>query len=268
MPQFHVLPLLVTAALTACAWLGLRRFGGRKYRGYAAPAAGAVLIAGLNVGCGLSSWVVAAGLLAAPFFFKRGVKAKLGAVAAKIPEISVEKLGLTLVLQPDPSGRHVAQWAERVAPGAGPSVPLILTLDFEGDQEEAYHVTVWGASRKFSPVHLVVHHPETVDALSGLPKALTPLGGIPGFKDWSVLCRPFDFALLALDAKAAALFSEIFALRTDERELYLEVQGGVIRLVSDRTLTEDELRRLLPPMAVWIATVREVFARYQPPPED
>jgi hypothetical protein len=263
-----MLPGLITAILALGLGMALRKWGGRKYQRHAVPAAAAVLMIGIDLAYDLPFYVYIVALFVAPLLFHRSVKGKLSAAAAKIPELSVPRLGLSLRLTPDPSGQHIAFWRSEDSPGAAPLQPILLTLDFAGEAEDDYQVSVWGTSQKYFPVRLVVYHPNAEDVLAGFPKQLAPVAGIPGCKDWGVRCNELDFALSVLDQKAAAALIEVFSLRTDEREMYLEVDGGVIRVVSNRTFNEDELRTMLEAMVLWVHRVRGVFAVYRPPPAD
>jgi hypothetical protein len=263
-----MLPGLITAILALGLGMALRQWGGRKYQKHAVPAAAAVLMIGIDLSYDLPFYVYLVALFVAPLLFHRSVKGKLSAAAAKITDLTVPRLGLSLKRTPGSSDAHIGFWRSEALPGAAPLQPLLLTLDFAGEVEDDYQVSVWGTSQKYFPVHLVVHHPHAEDVLSGFPKELAPVADIPGCKGWGVRCNEIDFALSLLDQKASAALTEIFSLRTDEREMYVEVNGGVIRLVSNRTFNEDELRTMLEAMALWVHRVRGVFAVYRPPSAD
>lgn len=263
-----ILPGLITAILALGSWMALREWGGPKYRKHAVAVAAAVLLIGVDLAYELPIYVYAVALFVAPLLFHRSVKAKLSSAAARITELSVPRLGLSLALMPDQSGAHIGLWQTAALPGAAPAPPILLTLDFAGEVEDDYQVSVWGTSQKYFPVRLVVHHPDAVDVLAGFPKELAPVADIPGCKGWGVRCNEIDFALSLLDQKAAAALTEVFSLRSDEREMYLEVDGGVIRVISNRTFDEDELRTMLEAMVLWVHRVRGVFAVYRPPSAD
>jgi hypothetical protein len=258
---FNLIPGLVTAIIAVGLGMALRQWGGRKYHRHAIPATAAVLMIGIDLAYDLPFYVYIAALFIAPLLFHRSIKGRLQAAASKIPELSVARLGLSLKQTPDSSGKHIGLW-QTEAP------PLLLTLDFAGEVEDDYQVSVWGTSQKYFPVQLVVYHPQAEEVMSGFPKELTPVADIPGCKNWGVRCNELDFALSLLDQKAAAALTEIFSLRTDEREMYMEIHGGVIRMISNRTFNEDELRTMLEAMALWVHRVRGVFAVYRPPSAD
>ena len=147
-----MLPGLITAILALGSWMALREWGGTKYRKHAVPVAAAVLLIGVDVSYELPIYVYAVALFVAPLLFHRSVKAKLSSAAARITELSVPRLGLSLALMPDQSGAHVGLWQTAALPGAAPAPPILLTLDFAGEVEDDYQVSIWGTAVSTSEV--------------------------------------------------------------------------------------------------------------------
>lgn len=264
-PETQLLPVALAAFGALAAWGLLRNFGGKEYRRYAVPVAALILFIGLDEAFDFPAWSYLLALFVAPFFYHRGVRAKLEAAARAIPEVAVEGCDYRLALADDLPGKPVAVW--RIAPREGSGAPAglpLLTLEFQGEVEDEYQVLLWAPLRPFKPVSFVVHHKDAATLAARLTSA--DAIDVSGAQEWMVVRgKPSDFALEVLDQQALALPRAMLGLRSEERELALQVDGGAARVVSNRTFTKPELETLLQAFLVWHARLCEVLATYIPP---
>ena len=268
MTATQALPLAVTAFLALASWAALRQFGGRGYRQYAVPVAAAILIFGVDYVFDLPTWSYLIAILVTPFIYHRSVKSRLAAAARAINDVKAEADGVRLILADDITGTHAAAW--RIAPLEGSGAPAglpLVKLELQGEVEDEYQVLLWAPVRPFRPVSLVIHHKDAETLAGKLTKA--PALDLSGAPSWLIArAEPFDFGLLLLDRPTLAFASTILELRGDEREVAIQLDGGATRVVSSKTLDEEELRTLLRAFATWQARVCAALVNFRPIHED
>lgn len=243
-----LLPLLVSLMAAVCVGGGLRRFGGRKGRPWAVPAATAILLGGAGSHFDLPDWAVVAAVLGAPFLFHRTVRGRLAAAARGCARLEVPEVGVTLRRVPDYSGKHVGLWTAASERGDAAPDPhaLVLALDFVGEADDEYEVVVRGES----PVHLrgelVVHHRDAQGPFASILAGESDLRGLPGLSaDWSLRTLPDDYGFEVVDAGAMAVIHEVFDLRNEEREVYIHVRGRSMRIGATGTFSASEIPLVL-----------------------
>ena len=286
MPEYKALPLVLVLAAAVAAWAGLRRLGGPRWRPYAVPAMGAVLIVGLEWFYDLPAYAYWLGIAITPFLFHRSVKNRLERAARRIKELDLREPGLRLERIPDPTGRHVALWrtslpAQRPeAPAApfsqappeaaarGPGTdPLVMALDFIGEWDDNYGVVLWGETPGHNPVEFVLHTQEAQGRCARILASEESLDSMRGWESWMVVrSQPREFAFHLLDLQAFALLHELFQFRAEGRDMYVHVEGRVVRIGATRTFEEAELRRFLEIGARWIQKVRLASSSFFAPP--
>lgn len=273
MPAFDPRPLALTLATSAAAGFGLRRWGGRTARQYAVAVAGAVLIFGLDWAYELPLYAYLAGILLTPFVYHRSVRSRLAAACRRLEAVPLDEMGVTLRLQADP-GAHVALWraepledssraplsiggrpaaVAEVHEGTGPE-DLALALDFTGEMDDDYQVTLYGESARPPRGELLVCHREADPGwLAG-----ADVNGISGVEPWMIVrARPAGFAFELLDSRALGILHELFKIQSEYSELHAIVEGRSIRIVSTRTFNRRQLPQLVAWGARWIQKVRE-----------
>lgn len=253
MTATQALPLAITAFLALSAWAGLRSYGGKKFRQYAVPVAGAILIFGVDYVFDLPTWSYLIAICVTPFFYNRTVKGRLARIAREIQELKDEKEGVRLLFADDVPGAHAGAW--RIAPleGAGSPQGLPLAkLELQGEVEDEYQVVLSAPVRPFRKVSLVIHHKDADTLASRMTKAdAIELVGAPS---WFIArAEPFDFGLVLLDRATIGLLSEVLELRNDEREVFIQLDGHVARVIASRTFERAELELLLKAFLTWHA---------------
>jgi hypothetical protein len=256
--------LVATALFAAAAWYGLRSSRSKTLRQYPELAAAAILMIGVEYTFEVPIWIWLAYIFAAPFLIHRGVRAKLEADARSLAEVRVDHAGVKLSLAQDPTGKRAAVW--RIEPAAGGARPESLpmaALEFLGEAEDVYQVVLSAPVAPFKPVALTIHHHDAAKLAAKLVQG--PALDVPGAQEWMVVRgEPLDFALHLLDHDALALPRVILALRTLDRELVIQNDGGIARIISNKTFTKAELETLLEAFAAWHVRLCAALKTFQP----
>jgi hypothetical protein len=263
-PETQLIPLIATAFAALSAWAALRNFGGKKYRQYAVPVAGAILIIGVDLAYDLPFWAYGIAIFVAPMLFHRSVRGKLQAAARAMTEIKMESSDVKLLLADDLSGKHVAIW--RIAPIEGQGSPEglpLASLDFQGETDDEYQIILWAPLKPFRPVSLVIHHKDAETLAARLTKA--PAIDVQGLQDWMVVrSEPSDFGFEVLNDETMSLPRVILGLRNEDREVAIQVDGGAVRVILNQTVTKQELEALLEAFAAWQVRLCAVLVAFGP----
>jgi hypothetical protein len=92
-----------------------------------------------------------------------------------------------------------------------------------------------------------------------------PALDVSGAQDWMVIRGdPMDFVLELFDPPTMNLARVLLGLRTEDREAVVQVDGGAVRLILNRTLTKEELETVLTAFGAWHARLTSVLTAFKP----
>lgn len=279
---FPVASLVLTVLAAAVVGVLLHTYGGKEYRSWAVPVAGALLFGGVGYAYDLPDWAVIGGFLVTPFIFHRTVRSKLDKACRRLPRVEVPDEGLALKRIPDPSGKHVAVWMsspmeeapleKRLFPteqtqgqerGGLAQAPLIIALDFIGEKDDEYEVVLWTEASKHLPGELVLHHRDSEGEIRSQLSSRNPITGIEGLS-YEIEARAFpdEYAFRVLDMRGVSAVAELYSMRTEDREIFVHALEKKVRIVSTAAFTQEELGRLLKTAAVFFRKILSSYDNY------
>lgn len=247
--------LLAVASLGAAAGLywGLSRFGNPELRGWAAPGAAALAAGGVGQSLGLPVWITLGAFFGALFLLHRKARERLAVEAKAVGKVVAPEAGWTLEAMPA-AGSSVAAWTCR--DGADPD-PVVFTLEYAGEKEEDFIVTLSALAAKFKPGMLVAHRAGVPGAAPAVLADRAPVDGLPGQTDAVVFrCLPPDYAFALLDLKTLVALQELCELSRSEREVYAVVNGPELKVVCGGLPAREDIAALLAKAAVVFARLR------------
>lgn len=243
--------LMPLAALLAAlvAGTGLWFLGGPEWRSWALPVGAAVFVGGLSWIYELPGWLSVIVFLAIPFFFHRGVRRRQEKAARRLRRIDTEP---ALRLIADPTGSFMAVWTdaaenprERLKQALN-SDQLVFGLQFVGEADDEYSIHLRCEVEGARPGTMFLHHREAQVAVPDALQNTEPISGLPGLTpDIVVRSAPEDYAFRMLDIAELSSVSEMFRLRTSQREIYIGFNGRQFYVAANSTLETDELKSLI-----------------------
>ncbi len=231
----------VLAALVG-GWLQFK--APASWRSWAAPAAAVIAVLGVEYALHLPDWISIPLYLAIPFLYHRKMRNMQLAAAEALDSVPI-KADEALRRVPSPGGRCLAIWTnapEEVGQATKVVEPLTFALEFEGEHEDSFTVSLRAECGKARPGMLFAHHS---DAKVDLPPALKhceAIGGLPGQTPDVVLrALPDEYAFDIFDIATVSALSELLALRRDRREVVLHISGPKLKIEADGLFDVSEL---------------------------
>jgi len=253
-PETQLFPLFASI-LAACAiGSALYWLGGREGRSWAVPAASFVFFLGIDRSYEVPTWALLVGFALTTTLFHALIKSRQRVAARGAERLVVPAAQVTLRRVPDYSGRYVGLWtsaSDRVGPeGAAVATAMTLGLAVEGLSKDEYRVVLTGTVERSRPGALVFHHEESGAESRGILSDQSEISGLPApIPNTRVRALPDEYAFRVLDFDAAAAIREILDLRSDRRDIYVQINGPQLRIVSTVEFLDREINQLLAPAA-------------------
>ncbi|MBI3549603.1 MAG: hypothetical protein HY078_11235 [Elusimicrobia bacterium] len=278
MPEYKALPLFLISLAAIAAWAVVRRWGGRRWRRHAVEASGVVLFIGIDRYYDLPWYAYILALVIASALYHWNVRGSLEEVCKAIGPIPLPELGLRLQRIPNvfpvtgsipgmtPSGGKwpgfVALWgAEPIVRPVppNPNAPPVFTvaLQYVQEDEDEYGIILLGEVPKELPIELVIHHRDGQGRFTRFLEHSQLITGLPGQEvRFAIRCSPKDFAFKLFGKEAFAILGPLFNLRSEDREVFVHVEGRHVRVCSSRTFGPEELKVFVAMGARWIYGLR------------